>query len=659
MLFYRIDAHLINCPEDEGNAIGAELQAKSDAFFRRRKNASYMFVSRMGPGCLIAGLLTDEKEPPERLTEDYLRDAGLQAEDITLTEVTVKEITLLLRSADRRDYISDDDDVMSALGIRDICRQFGVRFTEMMVEDDDCSEESLVREAGRLLWDQTLRPELGRIYMGSRIASAVGHPVHYILSCDDPDKSLSAAEVLLLALRANRRVSSGRVCRIHEFDNFSAVESIYRSWSGGTVMIECMKEEEGEGGYSSRSVGEITELCAIARRCRAQVLTIFRLPAGDQRIKNVVMECMGSTPFVELHENTITRSDARAYLRRMAREHGVPVNKKLYSVTEEQGETLTAAVLEQSFSEWLGGRLRTSVYPQYSSFRAGGAPVRSVSDSGSALGQLSEMVGLEEAKGVINRALSYYKAQRMFAEKGIAPGRPAMHMVFTGNPGTAKTTVARLFARIMKDHGLLSCGNLVEVGRADLVGKYVGWTAKIVKSFFQKARGGVLFIDEAYSLVDDKEGMFGDEAINTIVQEMENHREDVVVIFAGYPDKMEAFLRRNPGLRSRIAFHVPFSDYTPAELCDISAHIAEKQGLYLSPGARERLMSVFEEAVLGEDFGNGRLARSIIEQARMEQAVRLVAMDCSEVTREDVHTLLAEDIVVTQPGAEPRMCIGF
>ena len=113
----------------------------------------------------------------------------------------------------------------------------------------------------------------------------------------------------------------------------------------------------------------------------------------------------------------------------------------------------------------------------------------------------------------------------------------------------------------MKENNLLSKGNLIEVGRGDLVGKYVGWTAPTIQKKFKEAQGSVLFIDEAYSLVDDRDGSFGDEAINTIVQEMENHRNDVVVIFAGYPDKMESFLQKNPGLRSRIAYHVPFSDY--------------------------------------------------------------------------------------------------
>ena len=164
----------------------------------------------------------------------------------------------------------------------------------------------------------------------------------------------------------------------------------------------------------------------------------------------------------------------------------------------------------------------------------------------------------------------------MFADKNIGKQHFTRHMVFTGNPGTAKTTVARLFARIMKENNLLETGEFIEVGRADLVGKFVGWTASLIKKRFSEAKGGVLFIDEAYSLVDDRSGSFGDEAINTIVQEMENNRENVIVIFAGYPDRMKEFIDRNPGLSSRIAFHVSFPDYSTPELCDI-ANLAAKR----------------------------------------------------------------------------------
>lgn len=244
--------------------------------------------------------------------------------------------------------------------------------------------------------------------------------------------------------------------------------------------------------------------------------------------------------------------------------------------------------------------------------------------------------------------LNYYKLQRVYKDKGLKQDRPAMHMVFTGNPGTAKTTVARLFARIMKENSLLSKGQLVEVGRGDLVAKYVGWTAKTVQEKFRAAMGGVLFIDEAYSLVEDRGGSFGDEAINTIVQEMENHREDVVVIFAGYPNEMEKFLDKNPGLRSRIAFHVPFANYNTAELCDIARLIGKSKGVTLTEGAVEKLSGVFDEARKQSDFGNGRYVRNVLELSKMNQAARILDMDPEKVSESILTSISEQDIEIPQ-----------
>lgn len=235
-----------------------------------------------------------------------------------------------------------------------------------------------------------------------------------------------------------------------------------------------------------------------------------------------------------------------------------------------------------------------------------------------------------------------------------------MHMVFTGSPGTAKTTAARLFARIMKENGLLSVGNLYDVGRAGLVGRYVGWTAKNVKDKFAQAKGSVLFIDEAYSLLDDRGGSYGDEAINTIVQEMENNREDMVVIFAEYPKEMEEFLSRNPGLRSRIAFHVPFADYNAEELYAIGELVAKKKGLRFATSVRDKLLPILETAGKIPDFGNGRYVRSLIEKAAMKQAGRLVNMDVDLVTGEEISTLTAEDFdVLGEAMKRERKKIGF
>ena len=220
-------------------------------------------------------------------------------------------------------------------------------------------------------------------------------------------------------------------------------------------------------------------------------------------------------------------------------------------------------------------------------------------------------------------------------------------MSFTGTPGTAKTTVARLISQILARDGVLKTGRFVECGRADLVAKYVGWTAKAVRDKFREARGGILFIDEAYSLSDGEHATFGDEAINTIVQEMENNRDTVIVIFAGYPDKMKDFLDRNEGLRSRIAFHINFPDYTPDELTEIFKLMAKKRGFKVSDDVAEHCKKIFKRVAKKKNFGNGRFVRTLLEQAWLRQAQRIINENKGgTVTKEDLISFKVEDFDV-------------
>ncbi len=233
-------------------------------------------------------------------------------------------------------------------------------------------------------------------------------------------------------------------------------------------------------------------------------------------------------------------------------------------------------------------------------------------------------------------------------------------MIFTGNPGSAKTTVARLLAEILKKEGVLDSGTFVECGRSDLVGMYVGWTAPQVKRKFKEARGGVLFIDEAYSLVDGKDGLYGDEAINTIVQEMENQRDSVIVIFAGYKDKMKGFLARNEGLRSRIAFHVDFPDYDADELIQILSLMAKERGYELDDPILARCRDVFRAACAEKEFGNGRFARNLLEQAILKQSQRIMTESNGQpMTRDELLKLAPVDFEVNLSDRYAKKSIGI
>ena len=244
----------------------------------------------------------------------------------------------------------------------------------------------------------------------------------------------------------------------------------------------------------------------------------------------------------------------------------------------------------------------------------------------SAMEQLDELIGLEEVKEQVRKIAAFARMKQDVKATGRELSM-ALGMEFVGNPGTAKTTVARIIAGIFGEIGLLPGKEVMEVGRSDLVAKYVGQTAIKVKDVFEKAEGKVLFIDEAYSLVESTEGEFGDEAINTLVQEMENHREDTIVILAGYPDKMEGLFKRNPGLRSRVPFQLHFRDYAAEEMLQIAEMEAKRRGFVISEAARKQILTVCEGAAGVSECGNGRFCRTLVENAILNYADRIYGRD--------------------------------
>ena len=257
------------------------------------------------------------------------------------------------------------------------------------------------------------------------------------------------------------------------------------------------------------------------------------------------------------------------------------------------------------------------------------------------MARLNELIGLTDVKEQIRKIAAFAKMKQEMSKDGKADISVALNMGFVGNPGTAKTTVARIVAGIFYEMGLLSCKELIEVGRADLVAEYIGQTAVKVKNVFRKAKGKMLFIDEAYSLVDDMKGSFGDEAINTIIQEMENNREKTIVIFAGYPDEMEGFFSRNPGLKSRVPFTINFSDYSAEELVKIAELEAKNRGFLIGTEACEKVTAICSQAAFHSDMGNGRFCRNLVENAILGYASRIYGND--DIVADKNYVLAAED----------------
>lgn len=241
--------------------------------------------------------------------------------------------------------------------------------------------------------------------------------------------------------------------------------------------------------------------------------------------------------------------------------------------------------------------------------------------------ELDKIVGLDEVKTYVRGLADHVRVQRRRKAQGLPAGSLTMHMIFTGNPGTGKTTIARLISQYLKAVGALRGGQLVEVSRADLVGRYVGHTAPLTEQVIRSALGGVLFIDEAYSLYRGKEDSFGLEAIDTLVKGMEDHRDELVVVLAGYSREMAQFLTANSGLASRFAQTIEFPDYTAEELLKITELQATGRGYVLDEGCKAPLLAYYarRQAEDAAKAGNGRMARNTLEQAILNQSRRLVA----------------------------------
>jgi probable Rubsico expression protein CbbX len=266
-----------------------------------------------------------------------------------------------------------------------------------------------------------------------------------------------------------------------------------------------------------------------------------------------------------------------------------------------------------------------------------------------------ELIGLEPVKSRIRDIAALLLVDKLRGTLGLSSGAPSLHMSFTGNPGTGKTTVAVRMAEILHRLGYVRKGHLVAVTRDDLVGQYIGHTAPKTKEVLKRAMGGVLFIDEAYYLYrPENERDYGQEAIEILLQVMENQRDDLVVIFAGYKERMDTFFRSNPGMSSRVAHHIDFPDYTPAELHSIAGLMLGQMQYRLDSEADTVLLEYIERRIRQPHFANARSVRNALDRARLRQASRLFERRGSVLTKEDLMTIAAADIRASRVFAEAQ-----
>jgi probable Rubsico expression protein CbbX len=270
-----------------------------------------------------------------------------------------------------------------------------------------------------------------------------------------------------------------------------------------------------------------------------------------------------------------------------------------------------------------------------------------------------DLVGLVPVKQRIRDIAALLVIDKLRLNQGLQSQAPSMHMCFTGNPGTGKTTVALRMAEILHRLGYVRTGHLVAVTRDDLVGEYIGHTAPKTREVLKKAMGGVLFIDEAYYLYrPENERDYGQEALEILLQVMENQRDDLVVILAGYKDRMDTFFQSNPGMSSRIAHHLEFPDYSVEELLKISELMLDEQNYHFGEGTREVMRDYLERRITQPRFSNARSVRNALDRARLRQASRLFRERDRELTKEDLSSLVPEDLLASRIFKEPEATEG-
>ena len=492
----------------------------------------------------------------------------------------------------------------------------------------------------------------------------VGHPVHYLITAGDKTAADDMIELLIPALMENQRLLSGRVYDVQKMtykaereDNF---DNIFSGARGGTVILN-LEGEKSTGMYATGNYDLAKTLGKKLNEYGNYTLFIFVDISGSRSVSDETMaEILSNADLIQIQEGQGDLERATGYLKRLADRteyhdytieeltRYLPKEKNLYSVSD----------IFNAYNRWYGRGLKTHIYKAYKEKDLVKIELKKKTDKPYV--ELQKMVGLADVKKVTDEILAAAKMQKMRKKMGLSETSPSMHMLFSGNPGTAKTTVARLLSQVLKEEEVLKYGHIVECGRQDLVGKYVGWTAQIVESKFQAARGGILFIDEAYSLVEDNR-TYGAEAINTIVQEMENYRDEVIVIFAGYPEKMKEFLEQNEGLASRIAFHLNFPDYSPEELTQILDLMLEKSEYRMDERTREKCFSICVNACREENYGNGRFVRNLLDHAIMRQADRLIREHQNGMLgKEEACLLTADDFEMIGLKKKPQIRqIGF
>lgn len=543
-----------------------------------------------------------------------------ELESLSIKEVTLNSFMTTINDNALIRVFSDKTLFLEKIGLS----EHGRCFKEYLLDEDYWNKENRGYRASIVP-----KEERERISKGKKLTEPVTQPVHYVVYENNPKTAKIIIQELLHYLCLKGRICNRRIVKVEESSFIDVIISgkiqNLNTLDGGTV-VAYFEKADTEGVIKELLSSIYDEYNNYSRKYTA----IIVLPNSKKLYNRYLRENCPQWAFVEIHNKPLKRQEAIKYFQELLEQDSIDVETGEYEKLFGNKEIYTQAEVLAIYRMWYRNN-----YNILNNFKQYADVVNEYfykfQDNGNARAELESLIGLDNVKILIKEIIDYFKLQKIRCTENSNISRPSMHMVFYGNPGTAKTTVARLVGRILKEEKIIENGDFFEVGRSDLVGKYVGWTAKTVKEYFEKAKGSVLFIDEAYALVDEQNS-FGDEAINTIVQEMENHRHDVVVIMAGYKADMEKLLHKNQGLSSRVSFYVEFPDYTNEELYSILNKLATQEGFTLDDSVKVKFFNCLNRSYTSN--GNGRLARNLLERAKIKQAGRVLQLPTSEQKRE-------------------------
>lgn len=648
MRFYEVTAETEYFGDEENEKIFSDKKKrvlrKTDGFFREHEEDACVFMVVPENKVELAVAIKNGELDETAIATAYLEKLEIPYQNLSVKEISLTAYMQGIRTAYRERLISDDDDFVEHAGLENFWCSREDYFNDK-VADDKKTVTDLKADVDKFHLGEGYAEELERVLSGKKRKAFLGNPANYfIITRDDTARRVMARD-LISALYKRGRLQSRRYTIINLQDSdctLAGLEEFYDVNQGATVYLKVAAANFPQGDQS-RGILDMKHVCEVVKKKGAKTLTIFSMDEPSDQFRAKIEDYMTGVPLVTFTDVLYKKESARKAMSDMAAAENFKIPEEMLEKVEKSERAYTYGELVEAYNVWRAEYMGSEVFPEYKNFVTHVSEEAQAVKRSDAYATLQKMIGLTNAKKVIDGAIDYFRLQREIKKRGIPFNRPAMHMCFTGYPGTAKTTVARLVAEILKDNDVLSEGKLIEVGRGQLVGEYVGHTAPRVREAFKRAKGSVLFIDEAYSLVDDRKGSYGSEAINTIVQEMENRREDTLVILAGYPDEMKQLLEWNPGMKSRVAFHVHFDDYTEVELLDITKLIAEERGMLLDKSAEEKLLKIFANARKDKAFGNGRFARNLLEQAKFTQAKRILKMDLRFVSDDELRTLTADD----------------